>query len=50
VLQTSAGYELSARLARGRGWPVVVRPSGHFAALADPGGTADALRELVDLL
>jgi hypothetical protein len=50
VLQTSAGYELSARLARGRGWPVVQRNSGHFAALADPVGTAAALAELVGRL
>jgi hypothetical protein len=50
VLQTSAGYELAARLAHGRGWPAVRRDSGHFAALADPAGTAAALLELLELL
>ena len=50
VLQTSDGYELSARLARGRGWPVVAHPGGHFAALTDPAGTAEALMELVHRL
>jgi hypothetical protein len=47
VLRTSAGYELAARLAQGRGWPVVRRDLGHFAALADPAGTAEALLELI---
>ena len=50
VLQTSDGYAFAARLARGRGWPVVRTHGGHFAALADPRGTADALLELVELL
>lgn len=50
VLQTSDGYAFAARLARGRGWPVVRTHSGHFAALADPAGTAHALAELIGLL
>jgi hypothetical protein len=47
VLRTSPGYELAARLADGRGWPVVRRDLGHFAALADPAATCVALVELI---
>lgn len=50
VLQTSDGYQLTARLARGRGWPVVRRDLGHFAAVADPVGTEAALLQLIDLM
>jgi hypothetical protein len=49
-LRTSAAYDRLARSAAQRGWPVVRRGSGHFAALADPAGTAAALLELVALL
>ena len=50
VLRTSDGYEQSARLGRGRGWLVVSRDLGHFAALAAPVETAEALVKLVGLL
>lgn len=50
VLRTSDGYEQSARLGRGRGWPVVSRDLGHFAGLAAPIETAEALVRLVGLL
>ena len=47
LLQTSAGYAATARSARSRGWPVLEREAGHFAACADPHGVA---RDLLDLL
>jgi hypothetical protein len=46
-LRTSVAYEGHARRARMRDWPVAERDSGHFAAWADPHGTAEAIRELV---
>jgi hypothetical protein len=46
-LRTSVAYERHARQARMRDWPVIERDSGHFAAWADPHGTAEAIRELV---
>ena len=45
-LQTSPAYEACARLARGRGWPVLETDAGHFAALSDPERTASRLLEL----
>ncbi len=50
VLRTSAGYDQPARLADGRGWPVVRRELGHFAALAHPEATAEGLAELLAAL
>jgi hypothetical protein len=46
-LRTSVTYERHARQARMRDWPVVERDSGHFAAWADPHGTAEAMGELL---
>lgn len=46
-LRTSAAYERDAHQATLRGWPVTERDGGHFAAHADPRGTADALLELL---
>jgi len=46
-LRTSAAYQSAARGAERRGWTVREHEAGHFAALADPGGTADALVELL---
>lgn len=50
LLQTSAGYASSARSARSRGWPVLEREGGHFAACADPHGVARDLLALVHQL
>ena len=49
-LLTSPAYERVARIAASRGWPVVEHPGGHFAALADPDGTAAALDRLLSAL
>ena len=49
-LRTSAAYLVPARSAAARGWPVLERESGHFAALDDPDGTATALLELLRLM
>jgi len=48
-VQLTAPYDVAARLAAARGWPVL-RPSlpgGHFAACVDPTGVTDALDELL---
>jgi pimeloyl-ACP methyl ester carboxylesterase len=49
-LQLSSSYDQPARAARMRGWPVVTRSLGHFAALSHPEATAAALVELLSLL
>jgi hypothetical protein len=49
-LLTSERYEDQARQARMRGWAVAERRSGHFAAVTDPAGTADALSALISAL
>jgi hypothetical protein len=45
-LRTSAAYDHWVGVAQQRGWPIVARDLGHFAALADPEATRDALLEL----
>jgi hypothetical protein len=45
-LRTSAAYDHWVRVAEQRGWPVVHRDLGHFAALANPEATLNALLEL----
>ena len=50
LLQTSEAYAGPARSARSRGWPVVERGGGHFAACVDPEGVARDLLGLVDRL
>jgi hypothetical protein len=50
MLQTSDGYAAPARSARSRGWPVLERGGGHFAACLDPRGLARDLLSLVDRL
>lgn len=50
LLQTSEGYAGPAKSARARGWPVLMRDGGHFAACADPHGVARDLIALVDQL
>jgi hypothetical protein len=47
-LRTSAAYDVHARTAQHRGWPVHERGGGHFAALTDPDGLARDLVALVD--
>lgn len=49
-LRLSPAYDQPARAAALRGWPVVSRDLGHFAALAQPVETADALEELLRAL
>ena len=49
-LLASATYESRARIASGRGWPVVEHLAGHFTALVDPDGTAAALDHLLAAL
>jgi hypothetical protein len=49
-LLTSARHQDQARQARMRGWPVAEHPSGHFAAVGDPAGTARALSALMSTL
>ena len=46
-LRTSARHEDQAKQARMRGWTVAEHPMGHFAAVRDPEGTAEALRTLM---
>jgi len=45
-LRTSAAYDYWVRIAEQRGWPVVHRDLGHFAALASPEVTLNTLLEL----
>lgn len=49
LLQLSPAYDVPARVARSRGWPVVsaALAGGHFAACTDPDGVADALEDLL---
>lgn len=47
-LKTSAAYDAAARTARSRGWPLVERGGGHFAALVDPEGLAADVAALLD--
>jgi hypothetical protein len=49
-LRTSARHEDQAGQARMRGWEVAEHLSGHFAAVADPEGTAAALSALMSAL
>ena len=49
-LQTSPGYEGSARIAGLRGFQVASTAGGHFAALTEPALVADALIDLVTSL
>jgi hypothetical protein len=49
-LRTSPAYDWGARTARHRGWPVVERGGGHFAALTDPEGLARDLLALLNRL
>ncbi len=49
-LRTSPAYDWGARTARHRGWPVIERGGGHFAALTDPEGLAPDLLALLDRL
>jgi hypothetical protein len=49
-LLTSERYQDQARQARMRGWAVAEHLSGHFAAVTDPVGTADALSALISAL
>lgn len=46
-LQLSPAYDVVARQARARGWPVHERGGGHFAALTEPERVAAGLLELV---
>jgi alpha/beta hydrolase family protein len=49
-LRTSPAYAAQARQARQRGWPVVERESGHFAAFTAADDTAAAILELIAAL
>jgi hypothetical protein len=49
-LLASAAYESRAAIAAQRGWPTVEHRVGHFTALTDPTGTAQALARLLDKL
>lgn len=49
-LRTSAAYDHWVGVAEQRGWPIVARDLGHFAALANPEATRDALLELSNRL
>ncbi|GAB2814680.1 hypothetical protein GCM10027176_19130 [Actinoallomurus bryophytorum] len=49
-LRTSTRHEDQAKQARMRGWAVADHPVGHFAAVRDPEGTAEALRTLMSAL
>lgn len=49
-LRTSSRHEDQVKLARLRGWPVAEHLSGPFPGLADPEGTAAALRALMSAL
>jgi alpha/beta hydrolase family protein len=46
-LRTSPAYDRAAGQARHRGWPVIERESGHFAAYTAAEDTAAAVRELI---
>lgn len=46
-LRTSPAYDVHARAAALRGWPVRVRDGGHFAGYVDPGPLAEDLLGLV---
>jgi len=48
-LRLSPAYDVPARVARARGWPVLETDlaGGHFAACVDPCAVADALEELL---
>lgn len=46
-LQLSPAYDIPARHARARGWPVLSRDTGHFDALIDPNGLATDLVQLI---
>lgn len=47
-LKTSVAYDAVARTARSRGWPLIERGGGHFAALVDPEGLAADIAALLD--
>lgn len=49
-LRTSSAYDDQARQARLRGWTVAESEAGHFAAVEDSRGTADALAGLISAL
>jgi hypothetical protein len=50
-LRTSSAYEVTARQAKSRGWPVIEHPGDHHVAwLDDPRGVAAALLHLIDRL
>jgi hypothetical protein len=50
-LRTSSAYEMSARQAKSRGWPVIEHPGDHHVAwLDDPRGVAAVLLQLIDRL
>jgi hypothetical protein len=49
-LLASPAYESRASIAAQRGWPTVEHRVGHFTALIDPVGTAQALARLLDKL
>ncbi len=49
-LQLSPAYDVPARSARSRGWPLVTRDARHFEAAVDPDGVADDLVELINQL
>jgi hypothetical protein len=46
-LRTSDAYDVNARRARARGWPVQEVDYGHFPALTHPTETADLIAELL---
>ena len=49
-VQTSTVYAWHARVARGRGWPVVERDLGHFAGRTDPRAAAQLIATAVAAL
>jgi hypothetical protein len=50
-LRTSSAYEMAARQAKSRGWPVIEQTGDHHLLwLDDPRGVADALLQLIDRL
>jgi hypothetical protein len=50
-LRTSSAYEMTARQAKSRGWPVIEHAGDHHVPwLDDPGGVAAALLRLIDRL
>jgi phosphoribosyl-AMP cyclohydrolase len=46
-LRLSDAYDVPARIAEARGWPVARLEAGHFHPLVDPGAVADSLLALV---